>query len=750
MPAASHPVRFGLFEVDIDERVLTKNGRRIRLQNQPFRLLEMLLKHPGEIVTREQLREALWSADTFVDFDRSLNAAAAKLRQALGDSADNPRFIETVAKRGYRFIAPSDAAQSETKNSAVLESPASIAPRAPQSDEKLRGRFRFVYGVALIAVVAVSMFIWNRRPKSSDATVTQLTFDSGLTIDPAISPDGQWLAYASDRADGHHLNLWIQRLTPRGSPVQLTSGEQEARQPSFSPDGSHIVFSCATDTGSAICAMPSTGGTPVRLTERGSVPRFSPDGKWISFQVGQDLTSPITGFAMGQCYVIPSAGGVPRRIAPDAGQITNAVWSPDSEHLLVYKFSAKVELRDWYLVSALGGPSKRTGLFESFHKNGLSIDANRTPRLSQWQRGYLIFSATHGDGTNIWRIPASNEATATGKAERLTLGTAIETSPFLSTSGDLFFESLEQLDNIWSLPLDADRGVVRGEFTPLTQGPFDVTPSISGDGRVLAFAAAREKNVSSENTQIRLRDIGTNQETVVSDGATPEHSPHISSDGSLIAALEWVPGGRNGSKGTRILRLEDGLARLIPETVNSWGFSHDNRRLLYTLDDHVIRCLDIRAQTDVFQLAHPNDLLYQASFAPDDRFIAVENVTAPGNRDSLIFIVPVKDNVPARFEDWIAIEHTSLWDDKPRWAPNGKLLYFLSDRDGRLCLWAQHLDPDSKRPLGKPFAVRHFHSSRADVRNVGLGLLEIGIARDKAVFGIGEVRGNIWIIGRRP
>ena len=120
------------------------------------------------------------------------------------------------------------------------------------------------------------------------------------------------------------------------------------------------------------------------------------------------------------------------------------------------------------------------------------------------------------------------------------------------------------------------------------------------------------------------------------------------------------------------------------------------------------------------------------------------------NRDSLIFIVPVKDNVPARFEDWIAIEHASLWDDKPRWAPNGKLLYFLSDRDGRFCLWAQHLDPDSKRPLGKPFAVWHFHSSRADVRNVGLGLLEIGIARDKAVFGIGEVRGNIWSIGRRP
>src|SRR5436305_2922292 len=106
MPTQPEVVRFGLFELDLTEGVLIKNGRKIKLQEQPFRLLSILLEHPGETVTREQLRQVLWTADTFVDFDRGLNAAMTKLRQALGDSAVNPRFIETQARRGYRFIAP--------------------------------------------------------------------------------------------------------------------------------------------------------------------------------------------------------------------------------------------------------------------------------------------------------------------------------------------------------------------------------------------------------------------------------------------------------------------------------------------------------------------------------------------------------------------------------------------------------------------------------------------------------------------
>src|SRR6185436_8332322 len=99
-------IRFGVFEVDLRSGELRKNGLRIKLQDQPFQILTMLLEEPGQVVTREQLRQRLWPDGTFVDFEHGLHAAIQRLRQALNDSADTPRFIETLPKRGYRFLAP--------------------------------------------------------------------------------------------------------------------------------------------------------------------------------------------------------------------------------------------------------------------------------------------------------------------------------------------------------------------------------------------------------------------------------------------------------------------------------------------------------------------------------------------------------------------------------------------------------------------------------------------------------------------
>src|SRR6059036_765418 len=97
---------FGSFEVDVVAGELRRQGLKIRLQDQPFRLLVLLLERAGEVVTREEVREKLWPADTYVDFDHSLNTAARKVREALGDSAEAPRYVETLARRGYRFVAP--------------------------------------------------------------------------------------------------------------------------------------------------------------------------------------------------------------------------------------------------------------------------------------------------------------------------------------------------------------------------------------------------------------------------------------------------------------------------------------------------------------------------------------------------------------------------------------------------------------------------------------------------------------------
>ena len=128
MPAPqSRIARFGVFEVDLAAGELRKSGVKIRLQGQPFQVLALLLERAGEVVTREELQQKLWAADTFVDFDHSLNTAINKVREALGDSASSPRYVETMARRGYRFIAP---VHNEAPNTAVaIQSTASAPPQ---------------------------------------------------------------------------------------------------------------------------------------------------------------------------------------------------------------------------------------------------------------------------------------------------------------------------------------------------------------------------------------------------------------------------------------------------------------------------------------------------------------------------------------------------------------------------------------------------------------------------------------------
>src|ERR1700686_969892 len=123
MSQSSRPlafVRFAQFELDSRAGELRKDSRRIKLQEQPLQILAMLLEHPGQVVIRDELREKLWPSDTFVDFNHGLNSAVARLREALDDSAERPKYIETVARRGYRFIAPVDAPTLEAPTQTVV------------------------------------------------------------------------------------------------------------------------------------------------------------------------------------------------------------------------------------------------------------------------------------------------------------------------------------------------------------------------------------------------------------------------------------------------------------------------------------------------------------------------------------------------------------------------------------------------------------------------------------------------------
>jgi hypothetical protein len=111
--------------------------------------------------------------------------------------------------------------------------------------------------------------------------------------------------------------------------------------------------------------------------------------------------------------------------------------------------------------------------------------------------------------------------------------------------------------------------------------------------------------------------------------------------------------------------------------------------------------------------------------------------------------VPIESGVPVPPGRWIAIDHPGRWDDKPRWSPSGNLLYFISDRDGYLCLWAQRFAGLAKKLVGVPFPVHHFHSARLAMANLDTGLLEIAVAQDKIIVGLGGLTGNVWALKRK-
>ena len=144
MSTAAHVLRFGVFELDTQSGELRRHGLKIRLPDQSFQILKVLLRRPGEVVTRDELRHVLWTSETFVDFEVGLNSAVRKLREALDDSAENPRFVETLPRRGYRFVASINPTEPDLAGAAVPvaatipSEPAAVHPAAFQRNQQQR------------------------------------------------------------------------------------------------------------------------------------------------------------------------------------------------------------------------------------------------------------------------------------------------------------------------------------------------------------------------------------------------------------------------------------------------------------------------------------------------------------------------------------------------------------------------------------------------------------------------------------
>jgi DNA-binding winged helix-turn-helix (wHTH) protein len=205
-------VRFGVFELDMVAGELRKHGHRIRLQEQPLRLLSCLVENSGTVVSRETLTRTIWPDGTFVDYENGLNTAVARLRQVLRDSAESPRYIETVARRGYRFVAPimeiPDAELAPSKEippaSDRSDDPAIVRPKSPP-------RLTPVWlGLGAVVIAMLGFMLYQIRPASDDSTMyagRPLTTYPGSEIAPSFSPDGDRVAFSWDGENQNNFDI---------------------------------------------------------------------------------------------------------------------------------------------------------------------------------------------------------------------------------------------------------------------------------------------------------------------------------------------------------------------------------------------------------------------------------------------------------------------------------------------------------------------------------------------------------------
>jgi Tol biopolymer transport system component/DNA-binding winged helix-turn-helix (wHTH) protein len=273
-------VRFGEFEADLVAGELRKDGlaEKILLQEQPLAILRVLVAQPGEMVSREELIQLLWNGNTNVDFDPSLNKAINRLRESLGDSAETPRYIETLSRRGYRFIGKIE----------VLPAPNG------GTNPTQAWRMYLALAVAGVACVAAAVFVYHRNRPHLDAqavTPVPLTAYPGLEVCPTFSPDGSQIAFAwnGDPESGSKGFDLYAKVIGSENLLRLTHHPSEVLCPAWSPDGAQIAFYRRSGAETSVQVLPALGGPERKLLSAHDPAAisppivWSPDGKWIAF-----------------------------------------------------------------------------------------------------------------------------------------------------------------------------------------------------------------------------------------------------------------------------------------------------------------------------------------------------------------------------------------------------------------------------------------------------------------------------------
>ncbi len=544
-----HILRFGVFEVDLQAGELRKSGVKIKLQDQPFQILVLLLERPGQVLTREELRQKLWSADTFVEFDHSLNSAVKRLRQALGDDSDNPRFIETLPRRGYRLIVPvpgRDPASDQLVGQAPLAKPAA-------------GRIPFYYRLAIlggVTVLLVALVLWKTVFGTAGAPrvlrFTALTND-GQVKTGSMATDGSRI-YFNEQLPGPR-NLIVQvavgggEVVPLSTPLTRRIGDILAEEARFGPDGSSIIYSINNE----VYSVDRDGSSSKKLFAFENFPysfRFSPDAKVLRFSLengendsiammesaadGTNLHKLFTGCCGkwtpdGRYFVFEN--GLNDRV--DLWATSHArrfFWQkPDEKPIQLtagpLNFVVPLPSKDGKQLFAIGqSPRAEVVRYDSHSRqfvpylSGISAEGLVFSRDGQW-----VAYTSYPDGT-LWRskVDGSERLQLTFPPLRVLL-------PRWSPDGRRIAFNATRPDLPWNIYVIPSAGGTPERLLPSEQGQVDV--NWSPDGNSIVFGS-----LFVPGTPIYTMELNTKQVTALP-GSVGLFSPRWSPDGKHIAAI---------------------------------------------------------------------------------------------------------------------------------------------------------------------------------------------------------------------
>ena len=544
--------RFGPYEVDLHTHELWKFGTRLKLVGQPFAILTMLLRRPGELVTREELRGRLWPSDTFVDFNHGLNAAVNKLRDALSDSADQPRYIETLPRRGYRFAATVEWV--DRKQPDVVSVPAAVLPpereifSAPSKrTPRAAGALRIA---AFIVALSVGVLLFRTATKNINLRVvdqasaerkTKPLTEVPNTEQPAFSPDGNYVAFV--RGDAGAGGIYVTKIG--SDQLQRLTRNDDDCCPVWAADGESIAFTRSAGQSAALYTIAVDGKTGERrLDLQGVAPEhgyldWSPDGKSIAFAGDAGI------------YSLDRETGKVRRLTepPAHAEDRAPAFSPDGKKILF--------LRD----HEAGRPSEMWAMsLNDGRENRLLTESGRVVGAPRWSYDgrSVIYAASRNGHPMLWRSPVDGSDAATQISE----AGPVAWDPAISRRGyRLAYERPVRSVGIWQMDLSKE-GDKRPQVLIASTSDSDQGPGaqFSPDGTKLAFMSDRSGTME---IWVSNRD-GSNafQLSAVGNAGTPRWSP----DGQAIVFDAATPNGVTIFK----ISLQGGAPEnLLPDSF--WG-----------------------------------------------------------------------------------------------------------------------------------------------------------------------------------